>query len=452
MERMRIWGKGTPATVVAVAAAVLTSAGTAAATGGDLWTYGSGGTGDTGRQVMAGTSPSIAGLAAGGDEVAYQSSEATLANYGTAGTGDLAVAMGAGTSPSIAGLETGGWQIAVSDSAYSLETIGDAGSQNFHDGVASPTNPSITGLVPNGYEIAFQDYGGNLWTAGTASAGNTNQGMWPGTAPGIAAAGNGFAMAFTANTLHLFSATQTTSADLGTTVASGTSPSIAQPSTGGYEIAYVNTAGHLALSGSLTNADSGLAVAPGSSPSIAPLQGGGYEVALHGSNGDLWVTGPSGTADTGLTMAPSTSPGIGGLAAGGYEAVIQAAPAPPATTVSTPVTTPVPDPPPVRGRRQVRVKILLKWTWHGRQTRLQGLVVRRFPARGTIRFLCRGRQCPHDALTASRRTLPRLKRALVGRVYRVGEVLYVWVTAKGYRADRVKITFRDGKQPVLRLL
>jgi hypothetical protein len=39
---------------------------------GDPWLYGTESTGDTQQRVLAGTSPAVAGLSAGGYEIAYQ--------------------------------------------------------------------------------------------------------------------------------------------------------------------------------------------------------------------------------------------------------------------------------------------------------------------------------------------------------------------------------------------
>jgi hypothetical protein len=58
--------------VVLAAAVAAVSAQAALGDNGDLWLYGTESTGDTQQQVLAGTSPAVAGLSAGGYEIGYQ--------------------------------------------------------------------------------------------------------------------------------------------------------------------------------------------------------------------------------------------------------------------------------------------------------------------------------------------------------------------------------------------
>jgi hypothetical protein len=98
------------------------------------------------------------------------------------------------------------------------------------------------------------------------------------------------------------------------------------------------------------------------------------------------------------------------------------------------------------------VKLSLVWTWRRARTRLDRLTVGRLPAGASVRVLCQGRGCPRPTLIANRRTLRRLQRSLAGTTYRAGDRLFVRISARGYRPQRVKITIRDGHVPALKLL
>jgi hypothetical protein len=106
---------------------------------------------------------------------------------------------------------------------------------------------------------------------------------------------------------------------VGVGVATGTSPSIATLTTGGWEAAFRGSDGHLYVIGADEKGDMDLGVAPGTSPSITALVGGGWEVAFHASGGGLWVVGKDDRGDMNLGMAAGTSPSITGLANGSWE-------------------------------------------------------------------------------------------------------------------------------------
>ena len=229
----------------------------------------------------------------------------------------------------------------------------------------------------------------------------------------------------------------------------GTSPGIVQLGSGGWEATFEANTGHLWTVGSAGGGDTGLAMASSTNPSIAALAHGGYEVAFKCSDGNLCVYGSAGTNDTGLTMASGTSPSIAGLASGGYEVSFQAEPPPPAPVITQPVPSPVPQP---GGRRHLRVKILLSWTWNHRRTRLTKVRMSRLPRSARIRILCHGAGCPRHAQTVVSRKLRRLEKATEGHVYRAGDIVFIRITARGYRAEQVRILIRDGTLPAIRLL
>ncbi len=131
-------------------------------------------------------------------------------------------------------------------------------------------------------------------------------------------------------------------------------------------------------------------------------------------------------------------------------------PAPPTTTTPAPtgptVTTPVPTPLPVaHGVRALRVKVVLSWTWNGAAIRLRKVKVGTMPGDTKLTMSCQGGGCPrHSAakVTGARKVRRGLLR-LAGRRYRAGDVLSVKLTAAGYRQERARIFFRNGKRPLI---
>jgi hypothetical protein len=444
--------------LLAAAALLLALPGAAVASDGDLWTYGTAGTADQQQAVMAGTSPSIAGLTTGGYEIAFQPPSGALTVTGDDGNQTLALGMAPGTNPAIAALPGGSWQTAFQANNNVLWTAGGADVKDWGLAMMPGTSPSITGLTGGGYETAFQGTtGGYLWTAGTADTTNNLRGLDAHSSPSITAVGSSYEMAFEANTDVLFTASPGTYNQSQYGMSGTTSPSIAGLAGGGYEYAFeAYGTDDLWTYGTLEGGDTGLKMAPGTGPGIAALAQGGYEVAYQSANGDLSLYGSAGPADTGLTMAPGTSPSISGLSTGGYEVGFQAKPVPVTPVVTTPIPTPVPTPAPSRpgsGRRQLRVKIELKWTWDLRHTRLAKVRVGRRPRSTMIRFLCQGRGCPKGQTHgAAFRKLRPLQRSIVGSRYRPGDRLFVRVTASGYKAERVELLMRRDTLPAVKLL
>src|SRR5262249_55567839 len=120
---------------------------------------------------------------------------------------------------------------------------------------------------------------------------------------------------------------------------------------------------------------------------------------------------------------------------------------PPVST--TPTTTPIP---PAKGRHALRVRLVLSWTWNGRSTWLHRARIGRFPGRMTLSVRCTGRGCPPPARMSARgeRGVHRMLRRLEGRRFRSGDVLAIALTAPGYRAERARVTVRDGRKPRVR--
>jgi hypothetical protein len=124
-----------------------------------------------------------------------------------------------------------------------------------------------------------------------------------------------------------------------------------------------------------------------------------------------------------------------------------AAPAPPAGTGSVALT-----PTRTTRHRKLAVKIVMKWRWNHRRTRLLWVKIGRAPRRAALSISCRGRGCPAQKLHASSATLRRRHRTVSGKVYRAGDRLLISLTAPSWRPERARITIRDGRQPSLQLL
>ena len=127
-------------------------------------------------------------------------------------------------------------------------------------------------------------------------------------------------------------------------------------------------------------------------------------------------------------------------------------PPPPTTTTGPVVTTPVPTPLPVaHGKRALRIKVTLSWTWNGAHIRLRKVKVGTMPGDTQLTMRCTGGGCPrHSAVTASgARTVRHRLLKLAGHRYRAGDVLSVKLTATGWKQEQARIFFRNGKKPLI---
>jgi hypothetical protein len=131
---------------------------------------------------------------------------------------------------------------------------------------------------------------------------------------------------------------------------------------------------------------------------------------------------------------------------------------PPTTTPTTPTTTgpvvstPMATPLPVtHGARALRIKVVLSWTWNGAVIRLRKVKVGSMPGDTKLTMGCQGGGCaPHSGNTVSgARKVRRALLRLAGHRYRAGDVLSVKLTAAGYRQERARIFFRNGKRPLV---
>jgi hypothetical protein len=113
-----------------------------------------------------------------------------------------------------------------------------------------------------------------------------------------------------------------------------------------------------------------------------------------------------------------------------------------------PVTTPV-----VTGRHRVRTRLVVSWRWNGRRTLVRSVKSRRVPRHGRVSVRCRGRGCPHLAVTrVSAGRVAKLWRALAHKTFTAGDRLDVTVSSAGLKTERIEFTIRNGRKPGARLL
>jgi hypothetical protein len=122
------------------------------------------------------------------------------------------------------------------------------------------------------------------------------------------------------------------------------------------------------------------------------------------------------------------------------------------TTTGPVVTTPVPTPLPVaHGKRALHIKVLLSWTWNRAVIRLRKVKVGTMPGDTKLTMGCQGGGCPRHSgsMASGAGTVRRALLRLAGHRYRAGDVLAVKLTAAGYRQERARIFFRNGKKPLI---
>jgi hypothetical protein len=182
----------------------------------------------------------------------------------------------------------------------------------------------------------------------------------------------------------------------------------------------------------------------GLSPVAGPL------VPFKDSSGGLLVFGetPSGEA---VEFARQGDGSWRQVNMGAVDAALKSLPKSPVPVPApTPTRTPVP-----RGRHALKVRLVLYWTWHGRETTLVRVRVltRRLPHRLHLRLTCRRRGCPFKARSAAgAKSVRRLLRRLAGRRFRAGDRLLVSFTLRGWRPDRTRVTIRVNRLPRVRLV
>jgi hypothetical protein len=281
------------------------------------------GTAEPNSEAVASTNQAL--MTAGAWNVAFQGNKATLCEWGKPWTGDTKLGVAPGTSPSIAALDGGGQQVAFqANGTHYLYVTGPAENRQTNYLMKSNASPSIAGLVGGGYLAAVEGIDNHLWIYGTVPIGQTVDVLAPNTNPSIAGTTDGgyeVAVQGTDNNLWLYG-TQF-SGPMNVAMQPGTSPSITALTGGGYEVAIQGQDGHLGLYGTLPIGKTTYVMKSSNSPSIAGLIDGGYEVAVQGQDNQLWLYGTRSSSVTPYVMRSGTNASIVGLADGGYEVAIQ---------------------------------------------------------------------------------------------------------------------------------
>jgi hypothetical protein len=284
--------------------------------GGDLWLAGPASGADQNLGVAPGTSPAMARLADGTQEMAIHTSTGVLwldgpdANLAPAGA-----SVATGTSPAVTGPDTGGFVAAWQGGNGDLWTYVPGGTPfDTTLGMAAGTSPTAAALPGGGWVIAFQAANGQLWlySSDQAITGNQNVVLAPDTTPQVTVLGDGTPeVAYQGANGNLWLAGADAAGDQRQPMMAATSPAITTAD-GNWQVAFQSAAGSLWLGNPATGFTNWLiGMAPATSPAITGLSGGGYEVAVvESTSGKLWTTGATGNQPRGITIAPGTSPAI----------------------------------------------------------------------------------------------------------------------------------------------
>lgn len=129
-------------------------------------------------------------------------------------------------------------------------------------------------------------------------------------------------------------------------------------------------------------------------------------------------------------------------AAGNYSAVFNQT-----ITTSNPQTTPRP-----RGRG-LHAQFTISWSWSGPTTILRSIRVARLPRDARVAVHCAGPHCPRmRARAKGPRSVARMLRRLGGRRLTAGQALFITVTERHHKAERIVCHILNGAKPSARLL
>jgi len=118
-----------------------------------------------------------------------------------------------------------------------------------------------------------------------------------------------------------------------------------------------------------------------------------------------------------------------------------------AITTSNPQTTPKP-----RGRG-LHAQFMISWSWSAATTILRSIRVAHLPRNARVSVHCAGKHCPRLRASAKGpRKVARMLRRLAGRRLTAGQALFITVTARRHKAERIVCHIRDGLKPSARLL
>lgn len=115
---------------------------------------------------------------------------------------------------------------------------------------------------------------------------------------------------------------------------------------------------------------------------------------------------------------------------------------------SNPQTTPRP-----HGARSIHARFVISWRWAGSRTVLRSILVNHLPRGSGVSVHCSGRGCPRLGL--GHVDSPRIRtllKALHGRRFQAGDQLRIDVTERHHRGEHIVLDFREGSEPLARLL
>jgi hypothetical protein len=192
----------------------------------------------------------------------------------------------------------------------------------------------------------------------------------------------------------------------------------------------------------------------GNSAATLDMQSDGNLVIYSTAGKALWASNTHGAANNGKSADPP------GPASSATPCPAPPPPAPPpvptvtqtvtsivTTTTATVETVPVPVRP-----HHVKVKITVKWRYHGPVTRMERLTVGRMPRHAQFTAFYRqshGHDRRHVRDASTKRDIRSMIHWLESYRYRPGDRLSIKISRRGYLAERAQFTIRDGSLPKL---
>jgi hypothetical protein len=122
-------------------------------------------------------------------------------------------------------------------------------------------------------------------------------------------------------------------------------------------------------------------------------------------------------------------------------------------TTSQPGTGTVSAPPPPVGDNRVKTKLLIKWRYSGRGTRLLSVTALGLPRDASVSVGCSGHGCPRQRVrTVSAAHVKGLWKALAREVFKAGDRETFTIAAPGLTSEQIELVIRRGKGPIAKVL